>query len=62
MSLVDIMLEQLVIARRIVEDGHEVAPAWRIATPDGSYLILTRFDPDKSEQLQRLLGLHLAGS
>jgi len=46
MSLVDIMLEQLATARRIVEDGHEVVPAWRISTPEGSYLVLTRFDTD----------------
>lgn len=57
MSLADIMLEQLAIARRIIEDGHEIVPAWRISAPEGSYLILTRFDPDKPEQLQRLLEL-----
>lgn len=57
MSLADIMFEQLAIARRIIEDGHEIVPAWRIATPAGSYLILTRFDPDKREQLQRLVEL-----
>ena len=45
MSLATTMLEQLAVARRIVEDGQEVIPAWRIGTPEGAYLILTRFDP-----------------
>ena len=57
MSLAEIMLEQLAVARRIVEDGHEVLPAWRITTPEGSYLVLTRFDTDKPQQRQRALML-----
>jgi hypothetical protein len=47
MSMKDLMLEQLAISRRIVSDGHENVPAWRIETPEGAWLILTRFDPDK---------------
>jgi hypothetical protein len=57
MSLVDIMLEQLASARHIVEDGHEVVPAWLINTPEGTYLVLTRFDPDKEGQRERALML-----
>ena len=53
MSLRPIMLEQLAIARRIIEDGHEVVPAWRIGAPDGAWLVLTRFDPDKPGQNER---------
>ena len=44
MSLATIMLDQLAVARRIVEDGKEMVPAWRITTPEGTFLILTRFD------------------
>jgi hypothetical protein len=50
MPVKDVMLEQLAISRRIVTDGHENVPAWRIETPDGAWLILTRFDPDKAGQ------------
>ena len=57
MSIRDVMLEQLSVARRIVSDGHEVVPAWRIGTPDGDWLILTRFDPDKPGQSDRALYL-----
>ena len=57
MSLVDIMLDQLATARRIVEDGAEVEPAWLITTSEGSFLVLTRFDPDKPEQRERVLFL-----
>ena len=53
MSIRDTMLEQLAITRRIVTDGHENIPAWRIETPDGAWTILTRFDPDKPGQRER---------
>jgi hypothetical protein len=52
-----VILEQLAISRRIVSDGHEVVPAWRLETPDGAWLILTRFDPDKPGQFDRALHL-----
>jgi hypothetical protein len=39
-----------------VEDhGAEVIPTWRITTPEGAFLILTRFDMDKPEQRERTL-------
>lgn len=57
MSLATIMLDQLATARRIVEDGHEVVPAWRIETPEGAFVVLTRFAPDKPEQRERALFL-----
>jgi hypothetical protein len=57
MSLVDLMLDQLATARRIVEDGAEVVPAWLITTPEGWYLILTRFDHNKEGQIERALHL-----
>ena len=53
MSLAAIMLDQLAVARRIVEDGEEMTPAWRIETTEGAFLILTRFDTDKPEQRAR---------
>jgi hypothetical protein len=49
MSLATLMLDQLAVARRIVEDGQEVVPAWRIETPEGAFLILTPFDAAKPE-------------
>ncbi len=49
------LLEQLASARRIVEDGHEVVPAWLITTPEGPFLVLTRVDPDKEGQRERAL-------
>ena len=57
MSLATIMLEQLAGARRVIEDGHEMVPAWRIATPEGTFLVFTRFDTDKPEQRKRALDL-----
>ena len=55
MALTDIMLEQLAVARGIVQGGQVVVPVWRIATPEGEFLILTRFDHDKPNQAERAL-------
>jgi hypothetical protein len=55
MSLATLMLEQLEIARRIVKDGQEVVPAWRISTPEGAFLILTPFDMDKLEDREKAI-------
>ena len=57
MSLATLMLEQLAVARRIVEDGHEVVPAWRIMTAEGAFLILTRFDANPPEKREHALFL-----
>ena len=57
MSLKDLMLQQLAVSRLIVVDGHENVPAWRIETPDGAWLILTKFDPDKPGHSDRALYL-----
>jgi hypothetical protein len=53
LSLATIMLEQLAAARRVVEDGDEMVPAWRINTAEGTFLIFTRFDTHKDEQRER---------
>jgi hypothetical protein len=57
MSMKDLMLQQLAIARNIITDGHENVPAWRIETPDGAWLILTRFDPAKPGHSDRAVYL-----
>ena len=57
MSLATIMREQLAGPRRVIEDGHEMVPAWRIATGEGNFLIFTRFDTDKDAQRERTLFL-----
>jgi hypothetical protein len=57
MSLASIMIEQLGMTRRVVENGEEVVPRWRIATVGGDFLVLTGFDTDKPEQRRRALSL-----
>jgi hypothetical protein len=49
------MLHQLAIARQLMEGSHEIVPAWRIETHDGAFLVLTRFEPDNTEQRERAL-------
>ena len=51
------MLDQLAIARRIIEDDQEVVPAWRIETPEGVFLILTPFDASKPENREQRIFL-----
>jgi hypothetical protein len=57
MQLRDTMLAQLAIARRIVKDGHQVVPAWRIGCADGDWIVLTRFDHDAPGQRDRAVTL-----
>ena len=57
MSLATIMLGQLAVARGIIADGQEVMPAWRISSPEGDFLIFTRFDTAKPEQREHAIGL-----
>ena len=57
MSLRNLMMKDLARGLATVRDGHEIVPTWRIMTPEGDYLILTRFDPDKPEQREHMLTL-----
>jgi hypothetical protein len=56
MSLVDIVVQQLAIARHVLEDHDEgLVPSWRIATPDGGYVVYTPFENDEPEERARAL-------
>jgi hypothetical protein len=57
MSLRELMLADLERGLAIVRDGEEIAPAWRILTPEGTYWILTRFNPDRPDERARMLAL-----
>jgi hypothetical protein len=53
----DLMLADLERGLEIVRGGHEVMPAWRVLAPEGDFVILTKFDPDKPEQRERAFAL-----
>src|ERR1041385_7594422 len=55
MSLINIIIDQNATARQVLEDGKDIVPSWRIATPEGAYVIFTRFHHDQPEQRQRAL-------
>jgi len=55
MGFVDAMLDQLRVAHRIISEGAEVIPAWRIGTPRTGWLILSRFDHDQPAEQDRIL-------
>jgi hypothetical protein len=50
MSLRNLMLEDLERGLAIFRAGHEIVPSWRILSPEGDFVIVTRFDPDKPDQ------------
>ena len=57
MSLRELMLADLERGLAVVRAGREIVPAWRIFTPDGTYRIATRFDPDKPDHRDLMLAL-----
>lgn len=57
MDLEAALAEQIDRARRIAAAGSIVIPAWRIGTPEGEYLILTRYNEAEPEQRERALVL-----
>ena len=60
MSLATIMLEQLGVARRIIEDGQLVVPAWRIMTAEGTFLVLDTAKPGQRENALTLISRFMA--
>jgi hypothetical protein len=57
MSLRELMLAELERGLAAAREGHEIVPAWRILTPEGTYRILARFDPDRPQQRNQMLAL-----
>ena len=53
MSLRNLMLEDLERGLAIFRAGHEIVPSWRILSPEGDFVIVTRFDPDKPDNASR---------
>jgi hypothetical protein len=57
MSLRNLMLEDLERGLAIFRAGHEIVPSWRILSPEGDFVIVTPFDPDKPDQREQMLAL-----
>jgi hypothetical protein len=55
MSVKSQLLEHLAACEKIARDGQEVIPAWRIAGAEAEFVVITRFDHDKPEQVERLM-------
>jgi hypothetical protein len=53
----ELTLADLERGLEIVRGGHAVVPAWRVLAPDGDFIILTRFDPDRPERRERAFAL-----
>ena len=55
MTLRSMLHKQLATAQRIVTDGHELVPAWRIGTPRTDWVILSRFDQTEPSRQEWVL-------
>jgi hypothetical protein len=51
------MVEDLERGLAIYRAGHEIVPSWRILSPEGDFVIVTPFDPDKPDQREQMLAL-----
>lgn len=47
------ILEELALSERIVRDGHEVVPRFRVITPEGHWTILDQLPDDLAERARR---------
>jgi hypothetical protein len=54
MTMWDILLEELALSQRIVRDGEEVVPRFRMFTPEGQFVVLVPLDPDQERRLRLL--------
>jgi len=47
------MLEELAVSERIVRDGHEVVPRFRVISPEGQWIIFVQLPDDLAERARR---------
>ena len=57
MTLKSKILAHLASCEKMLKSREDIVPSWIISGADGDWLIFTRFDHDKPEQLQRLMYL-----
>jgi hypothetical protein len=57
MSLKAKLLTHLASCEKMLRSGEDIIPSWHVMGAEGDWLIFTRFDNDKPEQLERLLYL-----
>ena len=48
------VLEELTFTQRVVREGHEVVPRFRVLAPDGEHTIMVQFPDDLEARKERL--------
>ena len=56
------MLDELALSERIVRDGHEIVPRFRVITPEGEWIVFVPLPDDLAERQRRfrLVGAFMA--
>jgi len=49
-----LILEELAFSQRVVREGHEVVPRFRILAPDGEHTVMVQLPDDLSERVERM--------
>jgi len=49
-----LILEELAFSQRIIRDGHEVVPRFRVIAPDGQHTIMVQMPDDLAARMERL--------
>ena len=48
------VLEELAFSQRVMREGHEVVPRFRVLAPDGEHAIMVQFPDDLEARMERL--------
>lgn len=48
------ILEELTFSQRVVREGHEVVPRFRVVAPDGEHTIMVQLPDDLEARMERL--------
>ena len=54
MMLRALILEELAFSQRIVRDGHEVVPRFRVLAPDGGHTVMVQLPDDLDARMERM--------
>jgi len=49
-----IILEELAVSQRILSEGHEVVPRFRVLAPDGEHTVMVQLTDDLEARIERL--------
>ncbi len=48
------IIEELAFSQRVIRDGHEVVPRFRVIAPDGQHTIMVQMPDDLAARIERL--------